>query len=278
MTGKLLVIPTPIGNLKDITVRALEALQSVELLLCEDTRHTLVLLRHYEIQVPLLSYHKFNERERSASVIEKIAQGACIGLVSDAGMPGISDPGEILIKDVIEAGYEVEVLPGPSAAITGLVGSGLIEMPFTFFGFLSRDNRARKKQWELIREANGTLVFYESPKRVRKTIALLKEELGNRTVCIARELTKIHEEYLRSDLATLASDPELIKEKGEIVVIIGPKTKEEAVSAEKELRKALLTMSLSAAVKDVAKRLSIPRNELYELGLSLTGKEDRDGS
>lgn len=276
MTGKLTIIPTPIGNLKDITLRALDALQEAELLLCEDTRHTQILLRHFELRVPLMSYHKFNERERTAEIIQKLRDGMHIGLVSDAGMPGISDPGEILIRSVIEAGVTVEVLPGPSAAITALVGSGLPTTPYLFLGFLSRENRVRNKQLERMAESQETVVFYESPARIRKTVAELLERLGNRNICIGRELTKIHEEYLRSDLSSLVNEPERMKEKGEMVVIVGPSGVKEIPEIDELLKKALEVQPLSKAVRAIAREYDLPKNELYERGLELM-REESDG-
>lgn len=278
MTGKLIVIPTPIGNLGDITLRALDALKTVNLLLCEDTRHTLTLLRHYEIEVPLLSYHKFNERERSEQAIRRIEQGESIGLVSDAGLPGISDPGEILIADVVAAGLPVEVLPGANAAITALVGSGLPVLPFLMIGFMSRDNRVRRQQWEQIENTTATIVLYESPKRIRKTLQQLYDKLGNRKISIGRELTKLHEEYIRGDLETLLAAPESIKEKGEMAVVIGPAIEGEKQGAESLLREALQDMPLSKAVRQVAKVHGIPKNELYTLGLTLTEESQEDES
>ncbi len=277
MTGKLLIIPTPIGNLKDLTFRALEALQSVDLLLCEDTRHTGKLLQHYDVQVPMLSYHKFNEKERTETIARRIETGERVGLVSDAGMPGISDPGEILIREVIARDLPVEVLPGASALLTALVGSGLPLSSFLFIGFLSGDKRVRKQQWEKICHAKETVLVYESPKRMRKTIRQLYEALGPRRVTVGRELTKIYEEFIRSDLETLAGDPEQITEKGEMVLVIGPPEKEVVVVDSRALLSdALEGMPLSAAVKQVAKETGLPRNELYETAIRI--KEEEDGS
>lgn len=277
MSGRLTVIPTPIGNLADLTFRALDTLKTVDLLLCEDTRHTGKLLQHYAVQVPMLSYHKFNERERTEMIAAKIADGDHIGLVSDAGMPGISDPGELLIRALIEQGLPVEVLPGANAAVTALVGAGLPVAPFLFLGFLSGDKRARKRQWEKIKQSEDTLILYESPKRIRKTIARLYEELGNRSAAVCRELTKLHEETIRSDLGTLTEHPERIPEKGEFVLVIGPPTVPKApVDATEPLKAALKTHPLSVAVKQVAQETGLPRNELYAMAVAM--KEGEDGS
>lgn len=277
MHGKLTVIPTPIGNLQDLTFRALEALQNADLLLCEDTRHTQKLLAHYQVQVPMLSYHKFNEKERTEGIAERIARGETIGLVSDAGTPGLSDPGEVLIRTLIEKDLPVEVLPGANALVTALVGSGLPMAPFLFLGFLSGDKRMRRKQWERLQKADETVVLYESPKRIRKTVARLYEELGNRNIAICRELTKIHEEYLRSDLKTLTENPERMVEKGEIVLVIGPPTVQTATSDPTGLLKeALRTLPLSEAVRQVASETGHARNTLYPLAMDLK-KEADDG-
>lgn len=196
--------------------------------------------------------------------------------MSDAGLPGISDPGEILIADVVAAGLPVEVLPGANAAITALVGSGLPVLPFLMIGFMSRDNRVRRQQWEQIANTTATIVLYESPKRIRKTLQQLYEKLGNRKISIGRELTKLHEEYIRGDLETLLASLDTIKEKGEMAVVIGPANEATKPSAEALLREALQDMPLSKAVRQVAKVHGIPKNELYTLGLSLTeeGRED----
>lgn len=276
MTGKLTVIPTPIGNLRDITLRALDTLQAVDLLLCEDTRHTGKLLKEYEIRVPLLSYHKFNEQERVSDIAEEIRAGGWIGLVSDAGIPGISDPGEILIREVIRRGLAVEVLPGANAALTALVGSGLPMSPFLYLGFLSSDRRVSRKQWALLKEAQMTVVLYESPRRIRKTVGRLYEELGNRDIAIGRELSKLHEEYIRADLKTLAKAPERITEKGEMVLLIGGADAPKAEDPEPLLKEALAELPLSAAVKKVAKESGLPRNELYAAAVQM--KEAEDGS
>ena len=273
MTGTLYGIPTPIGNKKDMTQRAKETLSTLDLLLCEDTRHTGALLKDYEIQVPLMSYHKFNEMERIDQIMARIAKGEKIGLVSDAGLPGISDPGERIIAHARKEGVSVEVLPGPSAGITALVGSGIQTAPHLMHGFLSKDNGERKKQVELL-QLPITHILYESPKRVRKTVRFLYETLGNRPVCLCRELTKIHEEYLLSTLEDLLNDTEQIKEKGEYVIIIGPVEEEREVDVERALRDAMERLSLSAAVKEVSKTLGLPKNEVYEQALTLKGEAD----
>ncbi|MDI9502818.1 MAG: 16S rRNA (cytidine(1402)-2'-O)-methyltransferase [Bacillota bacterium] len=277
MKGKLIVIPTPIGNLGDLTFRALEALKTVDLLLCEDTRHTVKLLHHYGIRVPLMSYHKFNEKERTEQIARRMEKGEFIGLVSDAGMPGVSDPGEILIRELIRKELPVEVLPGASAVTTALVGSGLPIASFLFLGFLSGDKRARKEQWNRILTAKESVVLYESPRRIRKTVVQLYEALGDRPIAICRELTKLHEEYIRGNLSALAENPEQIPEKGEIVLIIGPSGREEERADPKEaLEEALRDMPLSQAVKAVAKETGLPRNELYETAVRMK-EEETDG-
>lgn len=273
MTGKLYVIPTPIGNRKDMTERAKEVIASLDLLLCEDTRHTGQLLQAYDLRVPLASYHMHNEKSRSDEILDKIREGAVVGLVSDAGMPGMSDPGEVMVRAAREGGVSVEVLPGPSAAVTALVGSGFQALPHLMHGFVSRDNRERKKQAELL-ALPITHIFYESPKRVLKTLQWIYDTVGDRPICLCRELTKLHEEYNRGTVAEFLANPEGVKEKGEYVLVIGPSEEEEAPQdIEGALREAMQTQSLSKAVKVVSKQLDIPKNTVYDIALTLSQEQ-----
>ena len=192
--AKLYVCPTPIGNLEDITLRTIRTLEEVDYIAAEDTRHTIKLLNHLNIKKPLISLHEHNEAFKSKELIELITSGHDVALVSDAGMPGISDPGEKLIKQCIESEVEVVTLPGPSAFITALVNSGLDTSRFTFIGFLDRNNKTRKETIEALKARQETLIFYEAPHRIEKTISELFEILGDRKIVIARELTKKYEQ------------------------------------------------------------------------------------
>ena len=219
--GKLIVVPTPIGNLKDITLRALEVLKEVNYIACEDTRRTLILLNHYEIKgKKLIPYYEPKEEKQIPKIL-KILEKEDVALVSDAGMPAISDPGYRLIRKCIEEGIEVEVLPGPSAVVTALVGSGLPTDRFLFAGFPPK--KGTKGFFEELQKCEDTtLIFYESPHRILKTLKLMEEVFGKDTpACVARELTKIHEEYIRGSLEEVIKELESREKiKGEIVILI----------------------------------------------------------
>ncbi len=219
--SKLFIVPTPVGNLEDITFRAVRILNEVDLILAEDTRKTGILLRHYKLIKKSLSHHKFNEHKFLTSLISRIGGGESIAMVSDAGMPGISDPGYLLIRECIRNGIEVEALPGPTAFLPALVASGLPCDRFCFEGFLPV-KKGRQKKLEELRLEKRTMVFYESPFRVRKSLEQFKEVFGaDRQACVARELSKIHEEYIRGtleDILLSIHDREL---KGECILIVG---------------------------------------------------------
>jgi 16S rRNA (cytidine1402-2'-O)-methyltransferase len=218
VSGRLVVCPTPIGNLEDVTLRVLSALRDADVVACEDTRRTRILLDRYGVKAKLVSYREHNERARSAELVGRMREGAVVALVSDAGMPLVSDPGYLLVRGCVAAGLPVEVLPGPSAAITALVASGLPADEWRFHGFLPR------KKGELRRalsEAGGTLVAFESPRRVPATLALLAEIDPAREVAVCRELTKVHEEIVRGSAAELAARYEGSPPKGEVVLVIG---------------------------------------------------------
>jgi 16S rRNA (cytidine1402-2'-O)-methyltransferase len=218
MKGKLYIVPTPIGNIKDITLRALDILNEVDLVYAEDTRVTKVLFSHYNIKTQLYSYHMFNEADVSEQIIAKLNQGLNIAMVSDAGMPGISDPGYLIISKAIKEDIEVTVLPGPTAYITAVVGSGMPINRTLFYGFLEHKKSAKLKELEALVDNKETLIFYESPKRLDETIKLMAEVFGNRKVVIARELTKKYEEYIRSTLDELSKQD--LNLKGEITIIL----------------------------------------------------------
>jgi 16S rRNA (cytidine1402-2'-O)-methyltransferase len=218
-TGKLFIVGTPIGNMEDITLRALRVLREADLIAAEDTRRTAQLLTRYEISKPLVSYHEFNEAKRTTELLEKLQQGRSIALVSDAGMPTVSDPGQRLIQAVLVSGIALEVIPGPSAVTMALTASGL-PSPFLFYGFLPHKSAQRRKTLSTLPALRFTLVFFESPYRLIKSLRDMHELLGNRRAVVARELTKKFEEILRGDLATILKKLENRSVKGEITVVV----------------------------------------------------------
>lgn len=215
--GRLVVCPTPIGNLEDITLRVLSALRDADVIACEDTRRTRVLLERYGVQAALVSYHEHNEHERAADLVSRMTAGEVVALVSDAGMPLVSDPGFVLVQSCVAAGLEVEVLPGPSAAVAALVASALPSDAWRFVGFLPRKRGAL----EAVLAAPETVVAFESPKRVGATLAILAEADPHRPVAVCRELTKVHEEVVRGDAASLAARYADDPPRGEVVLVIG---------------------------------------------------------
>lgn len=265
----LYVVATPIGNLEDITLRALTVLKEVDLIVCEDTRHTGKLLQHFQIKKPLLSYHQHNERVRVDKILASLKDGKKVALVSDAGTPGISDPGAILVRAILEAGGKVEPLPGASALITALSASGLPSDRFLFEGFLPNKTTPRKKQLESLKEQPQTLVFYEAPHRLLKTLSDMKEILGSRQACVVRELTKIHEEFVSNSLEELIQNfKSRASIKGEFVLIVdGFKgTKTWSNTPEEAALKLIQEQGLSKkeAAKQVAHERGIPSRTLYQ--------------
>ncbi|AXI07529.1 16S rRNA (cytidine(1402)-2'-O)-methyltransferase [Oceanobacillus zhaokaii] len=218
--GAIYVVPTPIGNLEDITFRALKILKSVTVIAAEDTRNTKKLLNHFEIQTPLISYHEHNKLSREEQLLARVENGESIAIVSDAGMPAISDPGFELVEAAIERDLKVVVLPGANAALCALVGSGLPANEFYFYGFLPRKKKDKEAELTRLKQLKATLLFYESPYRIKDTLSAINIALGNRQVVLARELTKRFEEFARGtaeELLTWASDHEL---KGEFCIVV----------------------------------------------------------
>jgi 16S rRNA (cytidine1402-2'-O)-methyltransferase len=220
MPGKLFIVGTPIGNLEDITLRAVRVLREADVVAAEDTRRTGVLLAHFDIHKPMVSCHEFNEARRAAELLQKLRDGARVAMVSDAGMPTLSDPGLRLVRAALEAGIAVEIVPGPSAITAALAGSGLAAEPFLFYGFLPHKSAQRRKVLAVLAPLPWTLVFFESPHRVMKSLTDLREVLGNRRVVLARELTKKFEEFARGDLDGLLKMLENRAVKGEITLVI----------------------------------------------------------
>lgn len=272
--GSLFVCPTPIGNLEDITLRILRILKEVDLIAAEDTRRTIKLLNHYDIKKSLISYHEHNKWEKGKVLLEKLRKGKNIALVSDAGMPGISDPGEELIKLCIEEDIEVVVLPGPSASITGLVLSGFSTERFIFEGFLPSNKKDRIKELDKLKKEERTIIFYESPYRVISFLKDVRGVLGNRQVSISRELTKVYEETFRGTVEEGIKYFENQK-KGEFVIVIeGTEEEEENPFEEISVKEHLKTymekgFSKKDAVKKVASERKISKNQVYKESLSL---------
>lgn len=233
----LFLVPTPIGNLKDITLRALEVLRAVDVILAEDTRTSGILLKHLEIAKPLQSYHIFNEHKAVEKLVVRMQNGETFALISDAGTPAISDPGFLLVREVITAGMEVQCLPGPTAFVPALVNSGLPNDRFVFEGFLPH-KKGRKTRIDALLEEERTMIFYESPHRLLKTLEQFSEAFGpERQACVSRELSKLHEENVRGTLAELITYYETNPLKGEIVLVLAGKPEVKETREEKMERK-----------------------------------------
>lgn len=273
--GTLYICPTPIGNLEDITIRTLKTLETVDLIAAEDTRRTIKLLNYYEIKKPLTSYHEHNEKEKTLILIKKLEEGLDIGLVSDAGMPGISDPGQYLILKAIERDIELIVLPGGTAAISALVLSGLPTDKFVFEGFLPSKKKDRRKALEDIKYEERTIILYESPYRVLDLLKDIKDIMGNRKISISREITKIYEETIRGTVEELLERFKDRKPKGEFVLVLEGGEKEDANYYKNLTIKDHLIYYLDKgltkkdAVKIVAKERNIAKNKVYEESLRI---------
>jgi 16S rRNA (cytidine1402-2'-O)-methyltransferase len=260
--GRLVVCPTPIGNLEDVTLRVLAALRSADVVACEDTRRTRVLLERHGVSASLISYHEHNEVQRAASLVARVQAGEVVALVSDAGTPLVSDPGYVLVTTAIEAGLAVEVLPGPSAALTALVASGFAAETWRFVGFLPR----KRTDLLAVLSARETLIAFESPRRVGATLALLASQSPERPVAVCRELTKLHEEIVRGSAASLAERYASSDPKGEIVLVLGPAPSEAtdlapAIEALRRLVEAGARGRPAAAV--ISDLTGVPANDLY---------------
>lgn len=276
-SGRLLVCATPIGNLGDVTRRVVEALRDADVIEAEDTRVTRRLLAANDISTPLEAYHAHNLERRTPEVVARIREGGVVALVSDAGTPGISDPGAALVSACADAGLPVEVLPGASATVAALVASGLPTHAFYFGGFLPRKAGERARRLARLRDLDATLVFYESPGRTAATVAALAEAFPGRDAAMARELTKLHEEVQRAPVAELAESLAARELKGEVVLLVGPPPRGERTPADPEdlsRRVSALVgtgMSRRDAVRAVADETGQPRRSVYEVAL---GRED----
>jgi 16S rRNA (cytidine1402-2'-O)-methyltransferase len=270
MSGTLYLVATPIGNLADITHRALQILKDVDVIACEDTRHTHKLLQHYGITTKTVSYHEHNEQQRTAQLVDQLKQGSDIAVVSDAGTPSISDPGFRLVRAAIENDVPVVPVPGPSALISALIAAGLPTDEFFFAGFLPSRSNARRTRLSELRAVPGTLIFYEAPHRLAMTLKDAYEILGEREAAVARELTKLHEEIKRGRLSELSSYFEdNDKARGEIVVLIDRNVIGETTEKTESSIAALVAqfeqdgMDHRAALKKAARELGLTRAEAY---------------
>jgi 16S rRNA (cytidine1402-2'-O)-methyltransferase len=274
------IVATPIGNLGDVTLRALETLAGADVIACEDTRVTRKLLDRYGISTPLTPYHEHNAAQARPGLLRRLAEGAAIALASDAGTPLISDPGFKLVRDVHDAGYTLTALPGPSALLAALTLSGLPTDQFFFAGFLPPKETARRARIAELSRVPATLVLFETGPRVAATLADLAARLGERDAALCRELTKLHEEVRRGDLGTLARGATADEPRGEIVLLIGPPPAAEQPSAadtDAMLRQALTRLSLKDAVGEVADATGLPRRDVYQRALALA-KETSEGA
>lgn len=271
----LYVVGTPIGNLEDMTFRAVRILQSVDLIAAEDTRHTGKLLQHFEIKTPQLSYHEHNRQQRLPELISKLGEGKDIALVTDAGMPGISDPGYELVKACIEAEVSVIPVPGANAAITALIAAGLPTDRFVFEGFLPASGQERQKHLESLPAEARTLIFYESPHRLRQTLQDLADTLEPlRLIVLARELTKLHEEFWRGTIRDAIAHYNQHEPKGEFTIIVAGAHLEIARPSPEALKAELFEImsqgvSRSQASRQLAQLTKLPRRQLYQMALAL---------
>lgn len=273
--GKLYIVGTPIGNLDDITIRAVNTLRNVDVILAEDTRQTLKLLNHFEISKHMTSYHRHNEDDKIEKIVEILNSGKNLALVSDAGMPIISDPGQNLVKYLVKNNYDIEVVPGVTALITAIVKSGLDSTRFTFEGFLSVNKKQRKERLKSLVNETRTMIFYEAPHKILSTLKDMYEYFGNRDICIARELTKIHEEYRYTNFKDAIINIEENGIKGEIVLVISGAS-EDKINEEKnkeieqinslELVKEYMKNgdTKKDAIKKVAKLKGVNKDVVYK--------------
>ena len=271
MSGALYIVPTPIGNLEDITFRAVRVLKEVDLIAAEDTRHSQVLLNHYGIHTPLTSYHEHNERSKARELVERLRQGTSIALLSDAGTPMISDPGYRLMVEAIGAGVQVIPLPGPSALTAALTAAGLPTDRFGFEGFLPAKKSERRSTLEALRNDTRTLIFYETPHRLKETLADLAEVFGDRDVAIGREISKVHEEFVRGAIREVLAKLEQQNVRGEITLIVQGATSGAPMQEEELINEIRQLAENGMRVKEISELLGarhgIAKREVYRLAL-----------
>ena len=272
MAGKLYLIATPIGNLKDITYRAVEILKEVDVIAAEDTRHSLKLLNYLEISKPMISYHRHNEDTKTTELIKILQEGKSIGLITDAGTPGISDQGEEVVKEAIKEQIEVIPIPGACALINALIASGLGTKEFTFYGFLPLDKKLRNEKFEDIQKQNKTIIFYEAPHRLIKTLQEMEQRLGNIEVVLAKELTKIHEKFIRGTIEKVLETLEDVK--GEYIILFENHAKTEKQIEIENINQLRIEeqfeiytkkgLSKKDAIKQIAKNNKVPKDTIYK--------------
>ena len=283
MQGKLYLCATPIGNLEDITLRVLRTLKEADLIAAEDTRHSIKLLNHFDIKTPMTSYHEFNKVEKARYLVDKMREGTNVALITDAGTPGISDPGEELVRQCYEAGIEVTSLPGPAACITALTISGMATRRFAFEAFLPSDKKEKQEIFEELKKETRTIILYEAPHRLVRTLSELLENLGDRRISVCRELTKTHETVFRTTVSEALSYYETEEPRGECVLVIEGKSRLEiqqeqersweAISIEEHMKRYLDSgMDKKEAMKLVAKDRGMKKRDVYQYLLN-AGKE-----
>ncbi|SDP96097.1 16S rRNA (cytidine1402-2'-O)-methyltransferase [Litchfieldia salsa] len=275
--GTLYLVPTPIGNLEDMTFRAIKTLKEVDIIAAEDTRHSKKLCNYFEITTPIISYHDHNKEVSGEKIVGLLKEGKNIALISDAGLPTISDPGYELVVEAVSQGLYVVPLPGANAALTAMIASGLSTQPFYFFGFLNRQKKEKKVQLERLKRIEATIIFYEAPHRLKETLLVMKEILGNRKVCISRELTKKFEEFIRGDLDSVIEWSKDDQIRGEFCLILEGANYEDLqeevvdwwaeLSIEDHINHYIEKETLSAkdAIKEVAKQRQLPKREVYNI-------------
>src|SRR5690625_1408833 len=270
--GTLYVVPTPIGNLEDMTFRAVNTLKKADVIIAEDTRHTQKLLNHFEINNYLISYHEHNKKERTPQILKKLIEKEDIAIVSDAGMPAISDPGHDLVSKAIESEINVVVLPGANAALCALVGSGLPTDEFLFYGFLPRKKQEKETELSRLKTLKATILLYESPYRIKETVRVIAKLLGNRQIVIAREITKIHEQYIRGNAQDVLQWIEKNEVKGECCIVVEGSDESEAenlwwasmsIHEHVEHYEQLENISHKQALTKVAKDRKLSKRDVY---------------
>lgn len=275
MQGKLYLCATPIGNLDDITLRVLKTLKEVDLIAAEDTRHSIKLLNHFDIKTPMTSYHEFNKVEKARYLVDKMREGACVALITDAGTPGISDPGEELVRQCYEAGIELTSLPGPAACITALTMSGMATRRFAFEAFLPSDKKEKQRILEELKSETRTIILYEAPHRLVRTLGELREALGERNISVCRELTKKYETVFRTTFSGAQEFYETQDPKGECVIVVEGKSPEEIREEQARAWDAMTLnehmayyesqgMERKDAMKQVAKDRGITKRDVYQ--------------
>ncbi len=274
MPGKLYLVATPIGNLEDITFRAIRVLKEVDIIAAEDTRHTLKLLNYYEISKPLISYHRHNENVKSDILINKLLEGENIAIVTDAGTPGISDPGEEIVKEAIQNKIEIVPIPGACALVNALIPSGLNTKEFAFYGFLPLNKKNRKDRLERIKKEDKTIILYEAPHKLLKTLEDILENIGDINCVIAKELTKIHEEFIRDNISSIIMNLKNMDNiKGEYIILLDLNSnevlKEEGIEnktpEEQYKYYEAQGMEKKDIIKQIAKNKNVSKNEIYQL-------------